>query len=53
MEEAVAYISFEQAPSVSATRKIAAPRLAWGRIAMLGFCLAFWVGLAFAIRTIL
>ncbi|WP_419319724.1 hypothetical protein ACN2C7_02880 [Caulobacter sp. ErkDOM-E] len=53
MEEAVAYISFEQAPSVSAARKIAAPRLAWGRIAMVGCSLAFWVGLAFAIRSIL
>ncbi len=53
MEEIVAYISFDQAPSVSAARKIAAPRLAWGRIAMVGFSLAFWVGLAFAIRAIL
>jgi hypothetical protein len=53
MEETVAYISFEQAPSVSAAGKIAAPRLAWGRIAMVGFSLAFWVGLAFAVRAIL
>lgn len=52
MEETVAYIGFEQAPSVSAARKIAAPRLAWGRIAMVGFSLAFWVGVAFAVRAI-
>jgi|GEM_PF-5178598 len=48
----MAYISFDQAPSAGAVRKIAAPRLAWGRIGMVAFSLAFWVGLAVAIRAI-
>lgn len=48
----MAYISFEQVPSVGTPRKIAAPRLAWSRIAIVGFSLAFWIGMAFAIRAI-
>ncbi|WP_425994445.1 hypothetical protein [Caulobacter sp. DWR1-3-2b1] len=48
----MAYISFDQAPAAGRISRIAAPRLAWGRIGMLAFCLAFWVGLAFAVRAI-
>jgi hypothetical protein len=48
----MAYISFDQAPSAGAVRGITAPRLAWGRIGMVAFSLAFWIGLAVAIRAI-
>ena len=48
----MAYISLDQAPSLGATVKITAPRLAWGRITMIGVSLAFWVGLALAIRAL-
>lgn len=48
----MAYISFDQAPSVGAAPRTAAPRLAWGRIAMVAFSLAFWIGLAVAIRVL-
>jgi hypothetical protein len=51
-EETMAYVSYDQAPSVGATSRITAPRLAWGRIGMIGASLAFWIGLAFAIRAI-
>lgn len=44
-EEAMAYISYEQASS-------AAPRFAWGRLGMTAFSLAAWVGLAFAFRAL-
>jgi hypothetical protein len=48
----MAYVSYDRAPSVGAASRITGPRLAWGRLAMVGFSLAFWVGLAFAIRVI-
>lgn len=48
----MAYISFDQAPSARAFRKAPARRLAWERIGAVAFSLAFWVGLALAIRAI-
>lgn len=48
----MAYISVEHSPSVSAAPRVAAPRLAWGRIALIGVSLAFWVGLAFTFRAL-
>ena len=48
----MAYISYDQAPSARAIRRINAPRLAWGRLAMIGICVVFWAGVAFAIRAI-
>jgi hypothetical protein len=51
-EEAMAYVSYDQAPSARAIPRVNAPRLAWGRLAMIGTCVAFWVGVAFAIRAI-
>lgn len=48
----MAYVSFDQAPSVGVIPRINAPRLAWGRIGMVAFSLAFWVGAAVTIRAI-
>lgn len=48
----MAYVSFDQAPSVGATPRLNIPRLAWGRIAAIGVSLAFWVGLAFAFKAL-
>lgn len=48
----MAYISFDQAPSAGAIRKTTGPRLAWGRIGMIAFSLAFWVGVGLALRAI-
>ena len=52
MEEAMAYVSYDQAPSAGTLPRINAPRLAWARLAMIATCVAFWVGVAFAIRAI-
>ncbi len=49
----MAYVSFDHAPSVGATSRLNIPRLAWGRIAVVSFSLAFWVGLALVIQAIL
>lgn len=48
----MAYISVEHAPTAAAAPRIATPRLAWGRIALIGVSLALWVGLAFAFRAL-
>jgi hypothetical protein len=48
----MAYVSYDQASSAATIPRINAPRLAWGRLAMIATCVAFWVGVAFAIRAI-
>jgi hypothetical protein len=48
----LAYVSYDHGSSAAPLRRLAASRLAWGRLGMIAFSLAVWVGLAFALHAL-